>query len=46
MEVVVKGGVNGDIATAAIVVNAARRVIEAPPGLLTMKDLPLIVCTA
>lgn len=46
MEVVIRGGTHGDIATAAMVVNAARRVIEAPPGLLTMKDLPLVICTA
>jgi hypothetical protein len=42
LEVVIKGGTHGDIATAAIVVNAARRVIDAPPGLITMKDLPLV----
>ncbi|MBN1934234.1 MAG: dihydrodipicolinate reductase [Anaerolineae bacterium] len=35
-------GTNGDLATVAIVVNAARRVCEAAPGLLTMRDLPLI----
>ncbi|MGQ9600266.1 MAG: NAD(P)H-dependent amine dehydrogenase family protein [Anaerolineae bacterium] len=35
-------GTNGDIATIAIVVNAVRRVIQAPPGLVTMRDLPLI----
>ena len=40
MEVVVQGGIQGDIATAATVVNAMPRVIEASPGLLTMKDLP------
>jgi hypothetical protein len=45
MEVVVKEGTHGDIATAAIVVNAARRVVEAPPGLLTMKDLPIVICS-
>ena len=45
MEVVIKGGTHGDIATAAIVVNAARRVIEAEPGLLTMKDLPIVICS-
>jgi len=44
MEVVTKGGTQGDIATAAIVVNAAHRVIEAGPGLLTMKDLPIVIC--
>ena len=46
MEVVIKGGTHGDIATAAMVVNAIPRVIEAPPGLLTMKDLPLVMCAA
>lgn len=46
MEVVIKGGTHGDIATAAIVVNAIRRVIDAPPGLMTMKDMPLVTCTA
>ena len=46
MEVVIKGGTHGDIATAAIVVNAAQRVLEAPPGLVTMKDLPIVTCTA
>lgn len=46
MEVVIKGGTHGDIATAAMVVNAIRRVLEAPPGLLTMKDLPIVTCTA
>ncbi|MFH1016210.1 MAG: dihydrodipicolinate reductase [Chloroflexota bacterium] len=42
LEVVIEGGTHGDIATAAIVVNSAKRVIEAPPGLLTMKDLPIV----
>ena len=42
LEVVIKGGTHGDIATAAIVVNSAHRVIDAPPGLVTMKDLPII----
>ena len=44
MEVTIKSGVDGDIATAAIVVNAARRAVEAPPGLLTMMDIPLVTC--
>jgi len=42
MEVIIKGGTHGDIATAAIVVNSVHRVIEASPGLLTMKDLPVV----
>ena len=40
LEVVVKGGIQGDIATASMAVNAIPRVIQAPAGLLTMKDLP------
>lgn len=41
MEIRLKG-TNGDIATVAITVNAVRRVWEAPPGLATMRDLPII----
>jgi hypothetical protein len=41
LEVTLKG-TNGDIATVAIAVNAIRRVIQAPPGLLTMRDLPIV----
>ena len=33
-------GTNGDLATVAIVVNAIPRVLAAPPGLVTMRDLP------
>lgn len=43
MEVVIKGGTHGDVATAAMVVNSAKRVIQAPPGLITMKDLPIVL---
>ena len=35
-------GTNGDIATVAIAVNAVRGVNVAAPGLVTMRDLPLI----
>lgn len=35
-------GTNGDIATVAIVVNAIPRVQAAPPGLVTMRDLPIV----
>ncbi len=35
-------GTNGDIATVAIAVNAVRRVLEAAPGLVTMRDLPIV----
>jgi len=33
--------IHGDLATAAIVVNSIPKVINAPPGLKTMKDLPV-----
>jgi hypothetical protein len=35
----IPGGTPGDIATAAIIVNSIPRVIDAPPGLVTVKDL-------
>lgn len=35
-------GIHGDTSTAAVAVNAIRRVIDAPPGLLTMLDLPVV----
>jgi 4-hydroxy-tetrahydrodipicolinate reductase len=37
------GGIHGDVATAAIIVNAIPRVLAAPLGLRTMLDLPPIV---
>lgn len=40
--VVTLKGTNGDIATSAIAVNSIRRVREAVPGLVTMRDLPII----
>ena len=41
LEVSLKG-TNGDIATVAIAVNAIRSVVAAPPGLVTMLDVPLV----
>jgi len=41
LEVKLKG-TNGDIATVAITVNAIHRVRQAPPGLVTMRDLPMV----
>jgi 4-hydroxy-tetrahydrodipicolinate reductase len=35
------GGVNGDIATCAIVINAIRSIVNVEPGLKTMLDLPV-----
>src|SRR6266852_1210689 len=37
----IAGGIHGDIATAALVVNSIPRVLEASPGLHTMRDMPL-----
>jgi len=42
IEVVIRGGTHGDIATAAVTVNCVHRVMEAPAGLVTMKDLPVV----
>jgi len=35
----IQGGVNGDIATGAIIINAIPRVLEATPGLKTMMEI-------
>jgi 4-hydroxy-tetrahydrodipicolinate reductase len=37
----IAGGVHGDIATASIAVNSIPKVLEAPPGLHTMRSLPI-----
>jgi 4-hydroxy-tetrahydrodipicolinate reductase len=37
----IAGGIHGDIATVALVVNAIPAVLNAPPGLHTMRDMPL-----
>ncbi|MCL4394056.1 MAG: dihydrodipicolinate reductase [Chloroflexi bacterium] len=35
-------GVHGDLSTAAVAANCIRRVVAAPPGLLTMADIPIV----
>ena len=42
VHMVIEGGVQGDLATAAIVANAIPAVVAARPGLLTVADLPLL----
>ena len=37
----VAGGVHGDVATASIVVNSLPKILEAVPGLHTMRDMPI-----
>jgi hypothetical protein len=46
IELTVKDGINGDIATCAIVVNAIPAVMKAQPGLRTMVDVGLIPCVS
>lgn len=41
VEMEIKGGIHGDRATAAMVVNAIPRVVSARPGVLTMDDIPI-----
>jgi 4-hydroxy-tetrahydrodipicolinate reductase len=41
LDVVINGGVAGDQATVAALVNTARRLLNAPAGLLLMTDLPV-----
>lgn len=38
----IDGGVQGDAATAAVILNAVPRVVEHSPGLVTMLDLPVV----
>ena len=42
IDMTINGGVAGDIATAAIVINCIPKLVAARPGLLTMKDMPLV----
>ena len=41
LSVIIPGGIHGDVATVSIVVNSISKLINAPPGLHTMRDLPL-----
>ncbi|MCP3979287.1 MAG: dihydrodipicolinate reductase [bacterium] len=42
VDLLIRGGVFGDTATVAVLLNAIPRVAEAAPGLLTMADIPLL----
>jgi hypothetical protein len=42
IDATIAGGVAGDVATAALVVNAIPKVMAARPGVLSMRDLPLL----
>ena len=41
LSMTIAGGIHGDIATASIVINSIPKVLDAAPGLHTMRDLPL-----
>jgi 4-hydroxy-tetrahydrodipicolinate reductase len=41
LDLVIRGGTAGDQATVAALINAIPRVLAAPPGLHTPKDLPV-----
>ncbi len=43
LDMVIPGGVHGDIATSAIVINAIPRILKAPPGLHTMATIPATI---
>jgi len=45
IDLTIRGGVQGDQATAAIVVNAIPNIVASSPGLKTMIDLPLVHAT-
>lgn len=42
LRMTIEGGIHGDIATAAIAVNAIGSIRKAEPGLLSMTDVPLV----
>ncbi len=42
IDMTITGGIAGDLATAAITINAIPKLMAARPGLLTMKDIPLV----
>jgi hypothetical protein len=42
IDMTITGGIAGDVATAALVVNSLPKLLAAPAGLLTMLDLPLL----
>jgi 4-hydroxy-tetrahydrodipicolinate reductase len=45
LDLVVKGGVHGDVATSAIALNALRPIVSAAPGLHTMATVPMLSCS-
>ena len=46
LDLLIQGGVHGDTATSAIVINALEPLLASPPGLHTMASIPLVACRA
>ncbi len=42
VDATIAGGVNGELATAAVLLNSLPKLLAAPAGVLTAKDLPLV----
>jgi len=42
LDATLAGGINGETATAAVLLNSLPRLLAAPAGLLTVRDLPLV----
>jgi 4-hydroxy-tetrahydrodipicolinate reductase len=42
IDMTIAGGIAGDVATAAIAINAIPKLFAARPGVMTMRDLPLV----
>ncbi|MBO3802407.1 MAG: dihydrodipicolinate reductase [Candidatus Brockarchaeota archaeon] len=42
VDAVIRGGIHGDSATVAIVANSIPRVLASKPGLVTVRDLPIV----
>jgi hypothetical protein len=42
IDMTIAGGIAGDLGTAAVVVNSIPKLLAAPAGLVTMRDLPLV----
>jgi 4-hydroxy-tetrahydrodipicolinate reductase len=42
LDITIKNGVHGDVATSAISLNAIPSLIAAPPGLHTMATIPMV----
>ena len=42
VDATIAGGVDGELATAAVLLNSLPKLLAAPAGVLTVKDLPLV----